>query len=918
MDGRVLGVVAVKPSPLSDGPVIRGTKKAAALFALMVTSPHGQCREDDVFRCLWPGVEFSPGRLHRAVSDLRPALGGREFLAHGSGMCSLQASRDQIDLYRFRDLLASAQSQYGKDRFRTVTAALAEWPEAGEALSGLTGKWAELCRRELRAEWLKALRIQFEAAYGAGLEEWLHTESARWHREFPEESWLFGRYLEQHAGRLPLAERERAIKRMMKKFRGRLDDVLQDIIDRLCGRPVASRPRPVDVPNQLPPRGRAALGREEMISDVVETVRRQEPGRPVLAAISGMRGIGTSLAGNHVAHRLRPYYPDGALYADFGGPEGKAEQCADPEYVIDRFLAEFPLPTSPSGLAEKSVALRSVLANRSVLILLDNVWDAAQVLPLLPGTGSSAVLVTSHRRMVDLQSRHEVATWTLGTLDDRTSTALLQEYIPEADHRKSSQEVKALVEFCGGHPLALTIAVQRFRGHPVAAIQDLRRQLKEEEKRLEALEHLPTQLSVHAAFACSVNALSEAARCLLWQLALHPGPLISRAALLDLGRAGEDAHPDRAAEELLDLHLVEVESDRYRIHSLLRTFARQRVHPEALVPGSGFEEATVRQVLEHQLQNAWACDQWLDGQRWLPVGEPQDVMVDSPADLSQALEALDQDYDTLVRGIELAVDRSCLRYTWLLPMVLVTYQWRRHLFADAQRLLGLAAEAAERCEADPVDQAMICRMRAGTCWHQRDFLRAAGHLLRAVMLSGQDGSARGRLSLARSQHTLALTRRKQGMEADAQRAHQSALELYRGLGDDAGVAAALNGLGTIHQDRGEHLEALRLCTEAFELVRETADHSGRADVLRTLAGIRFSLGERETAPPLYEEAAGIYRELGSWVDEARALWLLADVLVPLGRPLEAVVALERVVVLREQMGAEDDLADARVRLESLR
>ncbi|MFJ5122735.1 tetratricopeptide repeat protein [Kitasatospora sp. NPDC088548] len=917
MDGRVLGVVAVKPSARSGGPVVRGRRKAAALFALMVTSPHGQCRGDDLFRCLWPGEEFSSGRLYRAMSDLRSAMGGREFLTYRSERCSIHAPRDQIDLYRFRDLLISAQSQFGKDRFRTITAALTEWPEAGEALSGLTGNWVELRRGELRAEWLKALRAQFEAAQGAGLEEWLQVESVRWHREFPKESWLFRHYLQQHVGRLPLAERERSIKRLMKKFLGRPDDALQDTIDRLCERSVVLRPALASVPNQLPPRGRAALGREEMIRNVVETVRGQEPGRPALAAISGMRGIGTSLVGNHAAHQLRPYFPDGALYVDFGGPEGKAEQYAEPEYVIDRFLAEFPLPTSPSGLAEKSAALRSVLANRSVLILLDNVWDAAQVLPLLPGTGSSAVLITSHRRMEDLQTRHEVATWTLGTLDDRTAAALLQEYIPEADHRKSSQEVKALVEFCGGHPLALTTAIQRFKGHPVAAIQDLRRQLKEEEKRLDALEHLPTQLSVRAAFACSVNALSEAARCLLWQLALHPGPLISRAALLDLGRAAEGAHPDRAAEELLDLHLVEVESDRYRIHSLLRTFARQRVHHEALAPGSGFEEATVRQVLEHQLQNAWACDQWLDGQRWLPVGEPQDVMVDPPADRGQALEVLDQDYDTLVRGIELAVDRACSRYTWLLPMVLVTYQWRRHRFADAQRFLGLAAEAAERCEADPVDQAMICRMRAGTCWYQRDFFRAAGHLLRAVMLSEQDGSTRGRLSLARSQHTLALTWRKQEREVDAQRAHRSALELYRELGDDAGAAAALNGLGTIHQDRGEHLEALQLCTEAFELVRETVDRSGKADVLRTLAGIRFSLGERESAPLLYEEAVGIYRELGSWIDEDRALWLLADVLVPLGRTSEAVVALERVVVLREWMGA-DDLADARVRLESLR
>ncbi|MFE4974812.1 tetratricopeptide repeat protein [Kitasatospora sp. NPDC056651] len=916
MDGRVLGEVIVKPPASSGRPTVKGTTKPAALFALLVTSPDSRCSFDDVYDCLWPEGKHSRDNLDQVMTVLRKAVGGRKILTGRSNVCSIRAARNDIDLYRFRDLLISAQGQFGKDRFNTVSAAMREWPEGTDPLAGLTGAWAEMRRVELRAEWLRALRAQFEAARRAIAEDWLRIESDRRYHELPEEPWLLRFYLEHCGDELSAAKVKSAISKWKRRFK-KPDEDLQDVIDRLQGRP--TRPRAVrsPVPNQLPARGRTALGREGVIDEVVGRVRAQEPGRPSVALISGMPGIGTSLVGNQVAHRLREEYPDGALYADLGGPEAKGEQRADPEYIIDRFLAEFPLHTSPVGLVEKSAALRSVLADRSVLILLDNVWDDSQVLPLLPGTGPSTVLITSHRRLEVLQARNEVVTRTLTTLDEANSTALLQEYIPTGDHGKASQEVKDLVEFCGGHPLALTIAVRRVKGHPVGAIRDLRRQLKEEEERLDALEHLPSQLSVRAAFACSVNDLSETARCLLWQLAVHPGPSISRAALLDLGRVAEGVHPDRAAEELMDLNLLEVSSGRYRLHSLMRTFARQRVRPQAVVQGSGFEKATVRQILEHQLQSSWACDQWLDGQRWLPVGEPEPVLVDRPVDLREALESLEEEYETLIRCIELSVERSCPRYTWLLPMVLVTYQWRRHRFEDAQRFLGLAAEAAASCDAAPVDQAMICRMQAGTRWRQGQFHIAANHLERAVRLSEQDSSDNGLLSLARSLHTLALTRRKQGLEAEAERNHGSALQLYRRLGNDAGTAAALNGLGTIHHDRGELPQAIELCTEAMELVSRTVDRSGTADVLRTLAVIRATLGEREAALPLFERAIGIYRELGSWTDEDRALCLQTDSLVAMGRTAEAMAAMERVLALRELMGG-NELAEARERLESLR
>ncbi|MFD5751923.1 tetratricopeptide repeat protein [Streptomyces sp. NPDC127033] len=895
-----------------------GTVKAAALFALLVTSPEGRCPVADVFDSLWPGKKFARSRLDQVMKVLRDALGERHYLSTESGVCSLRLPREQVDLYRFRDQLRSAETLFGKDRFDAVSAALAQWPYGLVPLSGLLGRWVEVRREELRQEWLRALRSQFEAALRAGLGDWLCVESDRWYYTLPGEPWLFRYYLMQHGDSLPPPGLEKAIKQWIRRF-WTPDDELQAVIDQLRGKAPSSRVHALaHVPRQLPHLGRPALGREAEIQEVVTTVRqRQEAGRPTVVVISGLAGIGKSLVENQAAHQLQGGFPDGVLFAELGGFAGEGTRPADPESVLDGFLAQFPVNTSPSGLSQKSLALRSVLADRSVLIVLDDAWDDQQVLPLLPGTGRSAVLITSRRRLEVLRARYEVKDVPLGVLDDVAATALLQEHIPLAERGKTIYEVKALVGFCAGHPLALTVLARRFDGHAFPAIRHLYQQLKVEKERLGALDHLPSGLSVTTVLACSVDALSERARRLLWQLAVHPGPSINWPAVLDLGVADEGACADRALGELLTAHLVEQRSGRYHLHALVRTFARQRVRPEALASGGNFEDATVWQILEHQLHHVWACDQWLDGQRSLPVGDPQGVTVVAPEGVEHALALLGEEYEAVIRGIELSIERESLRHTWLLPMSLVTYQWRRHLFRHAERYLLRAAEAAERCEAPPVERAMVYRMLAGTQWHQRNFDLAANQLCHAVRLSEQDTSPRGRLSLARSRHTLALTRRKQGREAEAEQEHRSALELSRELSDAAGAAAALNGLGTIHHDREEHEEALVCCTEALDLVRETTDRRGLADVLRTLAGIHFALHERELALRQFRQSAEIYRELGSWTEEDRALWLQADALVVMGRTAEAVVALERVLVLRELM-RDADLAEVRDRLESLR
>ncbi|MGV9270262.1 AfsR/SARP family transcriptional regulator [Kitasatospora sp. NPDC003701] len=915
MDGRVLGVVSLE---VPDTKGVFGVTKPAALFGLLATSPDCRCSVSEVFGYLWPGRDFDRRLVDRAMADLRQVLGEECVPRTTSGFCILRVPRQSVDYLRFLEALQRAERLPWPEQVEVLSRALSEFPEE-EPLRGLPGQGFATRRLELYETRLTAVRQQLEAAWHAQDTKVLCSEAERWYRRLPGEDWSFRYYLLARGPELSRAELEEIVEHRTNRF-GRPDAALQRIIDWIRGdAPSPSTTPLIPVPNQLPAPGRRALGRDALIRSTMEVVReRQASGRGTVIVITGMAGIGKTTVALQLAQQLRERFPDGALYAELRGFAGDDTPPVDPEHVLDRFLPELPPYSSAAGLDDKATALRTALANRSVLILLDDARDARQVLPLLPGAGTSTVIITSRSNLFDLRAKHDVQLCPVERLDDETAMSLLQERVAPQGRATYAQAFGDLVKSCAGHPLALTVIAGRLEGRPLRTIIGLAKELKEEQNRLDVLNDPQSELSVETALSLSVRALSEEARRLLWQLAVHPGPSIGWDAVMDLGLAGEPIRADRAVEELVAANLTELRADRYRLHDLVRTFAHYRVQPVAHGPCQEFEEATVRQILEHQLQNVRACDRLLDGGRMLPVGEPDDVTVTEPDSLDQAMALLDAEYDTVRSCIALAVARGSERYIWLLPMALMTYQWRRHHLTAALDGLDAARAVVEQAGAATLaDRAMVYRMLAGTNWRRAEYNLAAAQLRRAVLLSSQEDSAAGRLSLARSLHALALTLRKQQHWGEAEDHHRTALNLYRELADPVGEAAALNGIGTIHLDRGELAEALAVCRSARRVVEQTSDQGGLADVLYTLAKIHLARRERRVALPLFQGAGEMYRGQEHWPNEEKVLSIYADVLVAAGRREEAVAALERVVMLRECMGGAG-VPEARRRIEPLR
>jgi tetratricopeptide (TPR) repeat protein len=899
-----------------------GRSKPAGLFALLATSPGYLCGKEEVIAALWPADKPpTDNTVERVVSDLRHVLGddvlprrtGRAFL--------LRPPEGSLDLVRFRDRVDKARRLRGREQFEKLSAALEEW-QGDVPLLGFDGQVFEQRKAQLQKEWREAVYCRLAAAWYAREEKWLREESEKLHRRWPEDERFFASYLRTHGLEMPDSKLNSVVRRWTRKY-GDIGTEVRAVLAEIRG--TSPRPRPgvlFQVPNQLLAPPRQPLGREEVVRILTEHVRRrQETGVASVVLLSGLPGVGKSLLASHLAHQLRDRFPDGVLYENLKGFAGDDVRPVEPEQVLTRFLRELAPQAPVTGLAAQSAALRSALTHRSVLIVLDDAASAEQVLPLLPGTGTSAVIVTSRKTLDDLRSRQDVHLHTVGPLSDAAALELLQNRYSVDERNKYAADFATLARLCGNLPLALTVIERRLDHRPVHALRGLVRDLEEERKKLRAL-HLPDgELSVLTALSYSARALSEEARRLLWQLAVHPGPTISWEATMDLGTIG-GAGTDHAIEELCAANLVELQMERYRLHDLVRAYARHELEPDASGAPTDFKAATVQRVLDHQLHQVRACDRLLDAERRLPIDDRDDLEVISPESPERAMALLDEEYRTVLSCIDLADKLQLHEYIWLLPTTLITYQWRRGYVDDALRYLQRARSSAEE-HARPLDCALFHRMLSGTYWRLEKFDAGAACLRRAVRLSEEDVTVAGRESLARSYQALASTLRKQGEGLEAEHYHGLALDLYRELRDPVGEAAALNGLGTLRFDRAEYEEGLRVCGEALAVteavhLRERPDVlDGRADILYTLAKIHQARDERDEADSLYRQAAGIYRRLDHWAYEAKVLSFHAELLVAVGRTSDAVEILERVLLLRERMGGLG-VQEVRERLEALR
>ncbi|MEO6086721.1 MAG: BTAD domain-containing putative transcriptional regulator [Umezawaea sp.] len=842
MEFRVLGGVEARRD---GGPVDLGPARQRCVLAALLVEPNTAVPVDRLVDRVWGDrpPQRVRGALHSYLTRLRKVLPGVR-ITHGPNGYVLSVDPDVVDLHRFRALVRRAAAEDDEHLYEQASAL---W--RGEAFEGLDTPWltavrAQVDRERIAAELDHADLVLRRGGHSALIAP-LTIRAARQPLDERVAAQL-ATALYRSGRRADALEHLRLIRMMLADDLGvspgpRLVDLHQRVL--------ADDPRLTEpVPRRLPAAPRSFSGR-------VDDLAALDQPAPLLV-ITGTGGIGKTWLALHWAHTRS--FPDGQLFADLRGFDPTGEPL-DPDTVLRGFLDA--LGVTPAALppdADSRAGLyRSLLADRRMLIVLDNARDAAQVVPLLPGTsslpGTSActVVVTSRDRLLGLVIAHAARPVHLDVLSDVDSRAVLVDRLG-AD-RLSGEPVADLLAWCGGLPLALALVAGHALAHPGFP--------------LERADHgdLSTVLS------WSYQALPPEQATAFRLLGGAPGPDIGVAAAEALTGQPE---PVLRALERVSL-LTEHSPGRYRTHDLVRRYALDLPDPD--------RPAALARLLDHQTCTATAARAALD-----PEISPIPLAANgSFADDTAALRWFDAEHRCLLAALDTTRDDLA---AWHLAWALQPYHFRRAHHEQQVHAWRRGLDAA-RSLADPRAIAVAHQLYGHACSTVGRLDESLEHLTTALDLA-PDQRFEGHVRLA-----LAATCHRRGDNARAVAQAADALRLFRAAGDRVWESVALISTGWGLELTGDRDGAVEHCTAALALARSHGNRHGEAAALDALGRLAHLGGEHAEAVDRYRDALALHEELDAPHDVAETLDRLGHPYAALGHTGQAHDAWRRAAAL---------------------
>jgi DNA-binding SARP family transcriptional activator len=661
----------------------------------------------------------------------------------------------------------------------------------------------------------------------------------------------------------------------------------------------------VPVPAQLPADIADFTGRAAEVAEVCRLLRGEgEPGNPgavPVVCVVGSGGLGKTTLAVHAAHRLAAEFPDGQLHASLLG----ATQPASPADVLARFLRDLGTRPGqiPAGEEERAAQYRSRLAGRRVLVVLDDARDAAQVRPLLPGSASCAVLITSRGRLPELVGTRVIDLDVLPGDDARTLFARVAGEERASAEPAATQEVLAA---CAGLPLAIRIAGARLAARGGWNIHYLAGRLADERRRLDELR--AGNLAVRASFEVSFASLAgsagpgevDPARAFRL-LGIWTGPSVplpAAAALLGADEAATAA----ALEVLVDAHLLdEPAAGQFRFHDLLRVYAADRARAQE--SDRDRRDAIIR-VLTWYLHTAEAAAAVISPQHArVPLGAlPEGVVPLEFGSLEDALAWCESQRPGLVAAVRLAGASGLDELAWKLAASQMSFFYRRSHWADWVTTHETGLAAARRLADRPAEAWMLNNLGMAYGVQRRE--EAVGCFGQALAICREVGDRQGE---GRAANNVAKACLDLGRFPQALEAAQRALVIQRQAGSRYLEGIALNILGCASREMGRYEPAVGYLQQALAIFRELGDPLVEADSLSDLGEVYLDTGRLEEALACLRDSAGMWRAIGNRHGEAATLVRLGTALRLAGEPGQAGEALARALALFGELG---DLAQA--------
>jgi DNA-binding SARP family transcriptional activator len=866
-----------------------GGARQQIVVATLLLSPNKVVTMDRLLEAIY-GEDLPPTSRAQAqisISSLRRLFGmhGHDgVIATRNRGYVIRVEREQLDSLRFEELVTAARAARQEDKLDLAIAryrdALRLW--RGSALDGMDSQLVRAAVSRLDEQRIAANEDRLELELEAGRHYELVGELNELVGEFPLRERLRGQLMLAlyRCGRTAESlQVYRLARRAMIDELGiepseRLRQLQRSILASDPGLEPRSPPLRAyvnrQVPNLLPADIADFTGRAEEIAQVNDYLipsgeRKTRFAAPIVVLV-GKGGVGKTSIALHVSHGMASHFPDGHLYADL---HGAAPHPVQPMHVLERFLRVLGVPGTqiPEGIDERAEVYRNLLADRKVLVMLDDAAGESQILPLLPGSGSAAVIVTSRSRLAGLAGATRIE---VDVFDADKSLGLLARIVGAARVEAQSEAAKAIAEHCGHLPLALRIAGARLVARPHWSIKQLVERLADETRRLDELRH--GDMGIRPSISLTYESASDEARRLFRRLALLDMPLFSGwlgAALLD--------QPVSDAEDLLDdlvsAQLIETTGDgsglysQYRFHELIRVFARERLAEEE--PAADRKAALERALggllfLAEEARCRFYSGEYLriqnDAVRWPLSRYLVEQLVGDP------LTWYDRERTTLVSGVRQAAQAGFAELCWGLASSAVTLFDSRTYLDDWQETHAVALEATRKA-----------------------------HLVR------------GQAAILYTTGTLHIT--QQHFDRAREELHEAA-RLFRDADDDHGIALVIRHIAFLDRLSGRLKSATSRYEEALAVFRRTGDHVGSAYVLQSLAQVKLEFGDPDRAKELLSDALLMCRIAHCGRIEAQVLHRMGEALLQTGELARAIETFELALTLIRDVG--DPIGEAYV------
>jgi tetratricopeptide (TPR) repeat protein len=586
---------------------------------------------------------------------------------------------------------------------------------------------------------------------------------------------------------------------------------------------------------QLPTDISDFTGRDDVVQEIQRLISPKLASRSmslVITAVSGKGGVGKTTLAVHAAHILKEDFPDGQLYVNLRGMEA---QALSPSDVLGSFLRDLGVDPSlvPDSMEERARLYRSRLADRAVLILLDNAASERQILPLLPATPNSAAIITSRARLLTIPGSHLMD---LDVMSLDSAIELLAKVSGWERIRQDEESAQRIVEACGNLPLAVRIVASRLASRPHWPLKKMADRLQNERRRLDELR--VGDVEVRASFELGYRGRPEDERRAFRTLGILDLPEFDSwtlAALLDCDVASAEI----TAEQLVDSHLLEVSYEhpafgtRYRFHDLLRVFARERLGAEE--SDTFIEEAIWRLGESYYALGARA-------QLALEPGRPcyaddRSIVYLPPgithlADrfLNDAYAWLQLERTNMALVVQQAAQTSRAEVATALATTIPTFCIMRGSWNDWEKSYQIGLSVAERLQS-PRGIGFILQSLGNIYRTTGRFQLGVAAIDRSYRVFKSINDARGEAYLLID---VGIDQFDAARWDESLESFRRSREIFEYLGDERWAAHAQRETGVYHQIRGQYDQAIADLAEALDVFRQYKDRRWAAYTLSDL------------------------------------------------------------------------------------